>query len=103
MEVKIKVYYSTKNQSTQIYVDGWKTVGTISINGNHRIATYGTAYSKTGTADVTVATIPSGYYPPYAIISEAHTVAGVRFVIHDTVRLVGTGTGTCNICAVWHY
>ena len=97
------VMFSANTQTCQIFVYGWKRVGNIRINGNHRLAEYNIEYSKTTASNVNLGTIPTGYYPQKPIIGNAHTNSDIKFIIHDTIQLVGKGTGNANICALWRY
>lgn len=95
--------YSANTHNCQIFTDGWKQVGNIRINENHRLAEYNAEYRKTSTSNVNLGTIPTGYYPQKPIISDAHIIADIKFVIYDTIQLTGTGTGNANINALWRY
>ena len=97
--------FSAKNHNCQIFVDGWKQVSNIRINANHRLAEYHSEYLKSTASEIALATIPSGYSPMIPIIRPAHVTADIKFVINSngSIRLIGTGTGTANINALWRY
>lgn len=96
---------SAKNHNCQIFTDGWKQVSNIRINGNHRLAEYHLEYLKNTASEIALATIPSGYSPMIPIIRPAHVNADIKFVINSdgSILLIGKGTGTANINALWRY
>lgn len=96
---------SAKNHNCQIFVDGWKQVSNIRINANHRLAEYHSEYLKNTASEIALATIPSGYSPMIPIIRPAHVNADIKFVINTngSIQLIGKGTGTANINALWRY
>ena len=97
--------YSTNTTNTQINVDGWKAVGNILVNESKRLAFYQKEYSKTSTSDVTVTSVSSPYSPSIPVIRPAHSNNNdIKVVIHqNAIKLMGTGTGTCNINCIWKY
>lgn len=85
-------------------MDGWKTIGSIQVNANKRLACYYASYNKTSNSDVTLTTFDSAYKPNIPVIGVAHANNNVRYVIdyNGTIKLVGN-TGSCNVGVIWKY